>query len=116
MPHIHLITTADIVENPDNVDILERLVAKLSGFETISSTSIKAYHSMKNTWVMGAGNKPGFIHCEVAILAGRPQDLKKKIAEEMYRELKACFPSSADSQEASFTLELREMDPETYQK
>lgn len=116
MPHIHLITTADIAENPDNLDILERLVLKLSGFETVSSASIKAYHTLKNTWVMGEGNKPGFVHCEVAILTGRPLELKQKISQEMYAELKECFPISLENQDASFTLELREMDSETYQK
>ena len=70
MPHIILETTSDIVENPDVVDILERLVAKLATFETVSSKAIKGYHGLRNTWIMGDGAPAGFVHCEVAILTG----------------------------------------------
>lgn len=116
MPHIILETTSDVAENQDVVDILERLVAKLATFETISSASIKGYHSLRNTWVMGEGAPSGFVHCEVAILSGRSPELVQSIANGMYEELKSAFPSSQESGEASITLELREMDKETYRK
>ena len=116
MPHISLQTTSDVVENQDIVDILERLVLKLSSFETVSSHAIKAYHALRPTWLIGEGGPNGFIHCEVAILNGRPLELKKAIADGMYAELLDCFHASRDSKEAGITLELREMDKETYRK
>lgn len=116
MPHIFLQTTSDVVENQDIVDILEKLVARLSTFDTIGSHAIKAYHSLSHTWLIGSGGPNGFIHCEVAILDGRDSALKKQITDGMYEELLECFHASRDSKEAGITLELREMDRETYRK
>ena len=116
MPHIILETTSDVVENQDIVDILEALVNKLATFESISSGSIKGYHSLRNTWVIGENGPHGFIHCEVAILDGRPADLVQKITDGMYAELLSCFSRSHESKEAGLTLELREMNRETYRK
>ena len=116
MPHICLQTTSDVVENQDIVDILERLVRKLETFETIKPPTIKAYHSLYPTWLIGAGGPNGFVHCEVAILTGRTADLKEKLADGMHTELLACFHASRDSGEAGITLEIREMDADTYRK
>lgn len=116
MPHIILETTSDVVENPDTVDILQRLVDKLSTFETVNSAAVKGYHSLRHTWIIGEGGPNGFVHCEVAILTGRPESLKKEIADGMYAELLECFHQSRDSGEAGITLELREMEKETYRK
>lgn len=116
MPHICLETTSDVVENQDIVDILQRLVDKLAEFDTIGPHAIKAYHSLRHTWIIGEGGPAGFIHCEVAILTGRAPDLKKQISDGMYAELIDCFARSHESKEAGITLELREMDKETYRK
>jgi len=116
MPHIHLETTADLPENANIPDILEALVSKLSSFDTVASESVKAYHLLRSNWAMGAGAPPGFAHCTVAILAGRDCDLRKRIADGMYEELKSHFEMSLDNQEVSITLEVREMDRDTYRK
>lgn len=116
MPHICLETTSDVVENQDVVDILQRLVDKLAEFDSIGPHAIKAYHSLRNTWIIGEGGPDGFVHCEVAILTGRSADLKKEISDGMYAELLDCFHRSAESKEAGITLELREMEKEFYRK
>ncbi|MDH4387450.1 MAG: hypothetical protein QE269_01850 [Fimbriimonas sp.] len=116
MPHIILETTSDVVENQDVVDILEALVLKLAGFESISPASIKAYHSLRHTWVMGEGGPHGFIHCEVAILSGRPEELVQQITDGMHAALLEAFPRSHESGEAGITLELRQMEKVTYRK
>ncbi|MBN9502992.1 MAG: hypothetical protein BGO01_21330 [Armatimonadetes bacterium 55-13] len=116
MPHIHLETTADLPENANIPDILEALVHQLSQYETVNSASVKAYHSLRSNWVMGEGAPAGIAHCTVMILAGRPLELRKKISQEMYAVLKSHFEMSREQNEVSLTLELREMDPETYQK
>jgi 5-carboxymethyl-2-hydroxymuconate isomerase len=116
MPHIILETTSDVVENQDIVDILEVLVAKLSSFESISPASIKAYHSLRHTWQIGEGGPHGFIHCEVAILSGRPEELVQTITDGMYQSLIEAFERSHQSGEAGITLELRQMDKATYRK
>jgi len=116
MPHIHLETTADLPENADVPEILTALVECLSRFETIDSKAVKAYHLLRSNWHMGTGAPPGFAHCTVAILEGRDLDLRKRIADAMYAVLKKSFEMSLDNQEVALTLEVREMDKETYRK
>ncbi len=116
MPHIILETTADLVENAHIPDILEALVAKLGSFETIDSKSVEAHHALRSNWHMGDGAPPGFAHCTVGMLAGRPVELRKRIASGLYAELRQGFSISLESKEVLLTLELREFDPDTYHK
>lgn len=114
VPHIHLETTADLPENADVPDILVALVETLAAQETVAPASIKAYHSLRSNWAMGAGAPEGMAHCTVSILTGRPAELRRKIAEAAMETLKAHFAASLEAREVSLTLELREMERETY--
>ncbi len=116
MPHIILETTADLPENSGIPDILDALVAKLASFEAINSKAIKGYHTLRSVWSMGEGGPPGFAHCTVRILSGRPVELRKKISAGMFEELRKHFKESLDLDEVGLTLELQEMDSETYHK
>lgn len=116
MPHIHLETTADLFENANIPDILESLVGRLCEFETIDPTSVKAYHLLRSNWHMGQGAPAGFAHCTVAIVTGRPEELRNRIADGMYAELRSHFSMSLENNEVGITLELREMEKETYRK
>jgi 5-carboxymethyl-2-hydroxymuconate isomerase len=116
MPHIHLETTADLVENDRIPDILEALVAELCRHETINPQAVKAYHTLRGTWRMGEGATPGFAHCSCAILSGRPAELRRAIADGMYGVMRLQFADSISEKQASLTFELREMDAQTYRK
>jgi 5-carboxymethyl-2-hydroxymuconate isomerase len=116
MPHIILETTSDLPENANVPDILEALVAKLSSIETIDAKSIKAYHTLRMVWSMGEGAPSGFAHCTVAIVTGREEALRKKISDEMYAVLRQEFAQSLEHGEVGITLELREMNKDTYRK
>lgn len=116
MPHIILETTADLPENADLPDILEALIATLAAQETISPAAIKAYHGLRSNWAMGEGAPAGFAHCTVEILSGRPLELRQKIAQETFATLKSHFAASLEAGEVSLTLEVREMERETYLK
>jgi 5-carboxymethyl-2-hydroxymuconate isomerase len=116
MPHIHLETTADLHENADVPEILEALTRTLSGQETMTPLMIKSYHTLLKNWHVGEGHPAGFAHLRVEILAGRPDELKTKVADAMFAELKDRFAYSLEHEEARVTMELREMDPFTYRK
>ena len=116
MPHIHLETTSDLEENAKLPDILEALTLELCKHETIASKAVKAYRTLRSVWVMGEGAPAGFAHCEVAVLEGRPQDLKQQIAAAMMKVMQEQFSESISSGAVSVTLELREMEKDTYQK
>jgi len=95
---------------------LEALANKLSSFESIDSKAVKAYHTLRSNWQMGAGAPAGFAHCTVCLLRGRPVELRKQVADGVYDVLKRCFAQSVEAREISLTLELREMDADTYRK
>ena len=114
MPHIHLETTADLPENADVPDILEALVASLSTQESVSPASVKAYHTLRSNWAMGAGAPAGFAHCTLMVLTGRSPELRRRMAEAAMSTLQEHFKMSLEAQEVSLTLELREMDVATY--
>lgn len=116
MPHIHLHTTADLHENADVPEILEALTAEMAKQETVGSASIKAYHSLRSFWAVGEGHPASFAHCEVSILSGRPLELRKRMAEALVKVLREKLAYSVEQGEVSITLELREMDAETYQR
>lgn len=116
MPHIILETTADLPENANVPDILDALVAKLSSIESVDSKAVKGYHTLRSVWAMGNGAPPGFAHCTVAVLSGRPEELRKKMSDEMYAVLQEHFTASLELGEVGLTLEIREMDKATYRK
>jgi len=116
MPHIHLQTTGNVVENVDIADILHSLTEELAKIESITAASIKAYHSLHTQWNMGEGGAQGFIHCEVAILSGRPLELRQAIGDKFKLALDLAFAESIESGAANLTIEVREMDRETYKK
>ncbi len=113
MPHIHLQTTSNLGEIGD---ALFRLVEVLSGFETIDPKAVKAYHTLREVWVMGAGACPGFIHCEVGLLTGRSLALRQSIGVAFERALQSVFSESIGSGLAKITVEIREMDIDTYRR
>ncbi len=116
MPHIRLDTTADLQENANIPDILADLVMELARHETIDAASIKAYHQLRTTWEMGEGALPGFVHCEIAILTGRDLELRRRIVRGIEIVIRRHFAESLGDSEAGLTIELREMDRETYFK
>lgn len=116
MPHIHLEATPNATANIDIVLVLRELVKKLASYESIDSADIKAYYSERGTYAMGEAAPRGFVHCTVQILSGRPPELKQSIAEGMAGVLRIAFRRATDLKQANITLELREMDRETYQK
>lgn len=116
MPHLHLTTSADLVENVDLPDILEALVAEFSQIESVKPEAIKAYHTLQNTWVMAKGAPPGFAHLEVKLLSGRSPELLQEVSDRLYVELRKRFAGSLESREVSLTLEVTEMNSATYRK
>lgn len=116
MPHLKLDVSANAYEITEVSAILHQLVAELCRFETIDPASVKAYFREHKTWAMGEGARPGFVHLEVAILDGRPLDLKQAIADGMRRVLERCFARSIAEGLLGLTIEIRDMDRATYVK
>lgn len=116
MPHLKLDATSNVLEVGAVPEILRELVAELCRHETIDPASVKAYFREQSVWSMGKGARPGFIHLEVAVLDGRPLELKQAIAQGMRGVLERCFARSIAEGLVGLTIEIRDMDRATYVK
>ena len=116
MPHLHLVTSANLIENVDIPEILGALAEELGRQDSIGSESVKAYHTLHSNWVMGNGAPHGFAHCEIRLVAGRPVELRQRIGKAIFSKLAERFSASVASGEVAITVELREMVAETYIK
>lgn len=116
MPHIVLETTSNVPENSSLPEILQSLIEELASHETVSAASVKAYHTLRPVWAMGAGAATGFVHCEIRLLTGRSTHVRKEIADGIYAVLEAAFSESVLSGESGLTVEVREMEAATYRK
>jgi 5-carboxymethyl-2-hydroxymuconate isomerase len=88
----------------------------MSSFETVNSASIKAYCQVCSDFLTGEGAPPGFIHLTASVLTGRPQDLRREWSLAFANLLQAEFAQVLGTHQAKLTIEIREMDAETYFK
>jgi 5-carboxymethyl-2-hydroxymuconate isomerase len=112
MPHIRLFVTGNI----DAGETLRSLVETLSKTDSIEPSAVKGYQFLCPQWVVGEGGPAGFVHCEVSVLAGRSKETRAKIAEEMWRVLSEHLSAHVTLGEAGLTVEVREMEPDSYKK
>jgi len=114
MPHLHLETTADLPENADIPDILEALGQDLATRAGIDPAKIRAYHTLRSVWYMGSGGPPAFVHLTVFVLSGRDEAWKQAAGHGLLEVLRRHFSMSIDANEASLTVDIREMDKDAY--
>jgi 5-carboxymethyl-2-hydroxymuconate isomerase len=113
VPHIILRTSQNLPVALDVENVLTQLVAALASCETIDSAAIKAYYQNVRVWVMGEGAPQGFAHCEVSLLNGRDVTLRQEISTKIFKVMEWAF---GDLETLGITVEIREMDQETYRK
>ncbi|MER3496318.1 MAG: hypothetical protein C4320_05650 [Armatimonadota bacterium] len=118
MPHIILDITPGLLPPERTHDLLARLVTRLGAFPTVDIATVKAriHRYEAGEFAVGAGHPAGFAHLTVQILEGRPGDLRGKIADALWSELRDAFHEPSAAGEVNVTLELREMARETYRK
>jgi 5-carboxymethyl-2-hydroxymuconate isomerase len=80
----------------------------------VEPAAIKAYLNVREYYAMHPEGPAGFAHVEVALLRGRPLELRQQIAREMRRRISEEFAEKVAQNELSVTVEIREMDAETY--
>jgi 5-carboxymethyl-2-hydroxymuconate isomerase len=114
MPHIHVHVSKGIAPHLNAERLLTTLAETLAGIETIRPEAVKAYLSVYENYAVGEGHPPEFAHCAVAILEGRPSDLRAEISDKLYLEFRRLL--SDVGMEVGITLEVREMAKDTYRK
>jgi 5-carboxymethyl-2-hydroxymuconate isomerase len=105
-----------MAESLDLSGVLSDLVDELCQQPTIDPTAVKAYARVVDTWAMGPGAARSFVHLTLCLLDGRGASLRAQMADALYRRLQALCGTAAAKVGASLTLEVRQMDSETYRK
>jgi 5-carboxymethyl-2-hydroxymuconate isomerase len=116
MPHIRVELSGSVARPGRFKPFLIDLAQALGEFESIDSAAVKAYLHVSEHFAMNPEGPPGFAHVEVSIMRGRPLDLRLAIAERMRQMIAVEFDEKVAHSEIAITVEIREMDPDTYLK
>jgi len=111
---LHLETTADLPENADVPDILEALAAILADQDSVEPRKVRAYHSLRSVWVMGEGGPAGFAHLTGYVARGRSVEWRAGLSKQLAEVLKEHFGGSLTEKGAAVSVEIREIEPESY--
>ena len=112
MPHLllRLSGRAGLPKSPP--EILAELVARFSEVETVRPEAVKAALQVVGDYATGMGHPGEFAHLEVAVLSGRPIELRQKMGDLMHDCMRSLWPDAR----VGVTVEVREMDASTYRK
>ncbi|MFQ3586849.1 MAG: hypothetical protein SNJ74_00910 [Fimbriimonadaceae bacterium] len=114
MPHIHLHTSADLVENTDIPEILTCLADRLAQAMAGKGDRVRAYHTLHNNWVTGTAARSGFAHVEVVMRDGDRTPTPDQLSELMLQALKELFRQSIDLNEVELSAEVRCVSPTVF--
>lgn len=111
MPHLQL-SLAGSASTFGIREILEELVAAFSQVETVDPGSLKAYVTELPLAVFGEGHPDGMVHCTARVLSGRPLELRQRMGQVLAEVLRKHYGDDP----VKITVEIREMDRDTYVK
>jgi 5-carboxymethyl-2-hydroxymuconate isomerase len=110
MPHIIVEYSASLAARVDVSALLKTLHGTLAA-AGVDETRIKTRaHPVTDAIVGGA--KPGMVHVVLSLLKGRDIPTRKAYGKALYDALHAAVDPAAPG--CALTLEVREMEPETY--
>jgi|LakMenEpi03Aug12_release.lakeMendotaPanAssembly.Ray.scaffolds.fasta_scaffold1324788_1 5-carboxymethyl-2-hydroxymuconate isomerase len=112
MPHLLLRLSAGVALPLAPNEVLGALVLQFSEVETVRPEAVKAALTVVETYTTGAGHPGEFAHLEVAVLSGRPLELRQKMGDLMHECMRSLWPDAR----VGVTVEVREMDASTYRK
>jgi 5-carboxymethyl-2-hydroxymuconate isomerase len=92
--------------------LLRALVDELCSHETVDPRAVKAYLRPAEAAAFGEGHPAAFVHVTACLLAGRPEDLRCRIADGLLATLRRSYPDGS----VGLTCEVRDLDRATYRK
>lgn len=117
MPHIILEHSANIVEKTDFTSLFRQIHEKMMEFGVFNQDDLKSRaYACDNYFIADGKPHHAFVHLEVGILSGRTLEMRDKLSAEITEILKNTFQDSLHERHCIVSLELRELDRETYRK
>lgn len=116
MPRLELVLTSNLKELDNLEDIANHLTETFSACPTVDPAAVKLYITLPQHYQTGVGATPGFIHLTISLLTGRDQKTRKLIGQTMADKLNELFRESLQTKAGAITVEVHEMETETFTK
>lgn len=117
MPHIVIEYSGNLIEKSINSDHLRDLHSLLIEVGPFKLNDIKSRAIKHDTYCVSDGaDENAFIHLQLAILPGRSVETKRIVTERLLQYLKEKFVRSSAVLKCSYSVEIRELDLDTYAK
>ena len=115
MPHFVLEYSDNIREKAGHEALFKQLHEILVTKGPVPLKAIKSRAIMHRDFRVGDGNKSNaFVHLTLSLMKGRDLALRKAMGEALFACVKDAFAQSSKELNCSFSLEIREMERETY--
>ncbi len=117
MPHLTLHYSANIGRVPDLKRLFGELHGTLAGLVGIDIAKFKSRAMRCDDFLVGDGRPTNaFAHLNLRVLGGRVAEDRCKLSDAALAILKAHFGEAAPGGDIQITVDLLDLDPDTYRK
>lgn len=117
MPQIVLEYSSNIEQEIESQVLLVEIASIVSAAGGIPVEDFKSRAMKRKEYVVGEGRSmDAFVHLEIGLFAGRSTEIKRRIGEDCIEYLEEYFTPSRDELSLQITVEIREMEKESYFK
>ena len=117
MPHFVLEYSDNILEEVDFKDFFKKLHTLLVDVGPFNLSDVKSRAIRHQEFYVANGQESNaFVHLTLSIFKGRDLSIRQAVGERILAFLKGQFARSFEELSCSFTVEVKEMEKETYFK
>ena len=117
MPQVTLEYTANIAQEVHAHELFSELHQTLADVLGVRVDNCKSRAFRLDAYHIGKGEaQNAFVHLDVRFLAGRPLEVKQDVGQRCLRLLEAYFEPSRAALELQITVEVRDVERQTYFK
>jgi 5-carboxymethyl-2-hydroxymuconate isomerase len=117
MPHFVLEYSDNILEKVDYKDFFKKLHTLLADVGPFNLCDIKSRAIRHQPFYVANGQESNaFVHLTLSIFKGRDLSIRQAVGEKILAFLKGEFARSFEKLNCSYTVEVKEIDKETYFK
>ena len=117
MPHFTLEYSENILEQVDSRDVFKSLHALLIESGPFHLSDIKSRAIMHREFYVADGNPSNsFVHLTLSIFKGRDINLRQAVSKALLEFLQNKFSRSYQELKCSITVDIKEIDSDTYSK
>lgn len=117
MPHLILEHSPNIVETVDYRHLFSQMTNALMEFGVFNLADIKCrFRPCEHVFVAGGNPQNTFVHLEVRVFSGRSLELRTSLGESLLQLMRKTFADSLNEKICVLTVEIHEMDRQTYLK